>query len=131
MRAALEALAARLVVELPEEEKDQAIRDLEDALAVMADAEGDSLVTSLEADVDFHRTLCRVSGNAALLQSWEQLAGVVAMSIMVAGRSRARVNTSAQRHREVIDVIVGGGPEVERRITEHVVAVLGDFGIAG
>ena len=133
VRAALEALAARTVADMPEEPRAKALRQLDRALRTMRDAEEDDLpmLERLEADVEFHRTLCRVSDNEVLLQTWEQLAGVLRMSIMHAGAQQAKLNTSADKHQEVIDVIADGPADLEARITAHILAVLGDFGVEG
>lgn len=127
VRAALETLAARTAADLPRPEKDRAIEALSRALDVMREAEDKSLHTSLEADVEFHRTLCRVSGNQPLLQSWEQISGVVRMSIMFAGAERARKNVAAPRHQEVIDLIEKNPRDLEARMTAHILDVLDDF----
>src|SRR5690625_4333583 len=127
VRASLETLAARTIADLPTPEKKNALAELSRALDAMREAEEDSLHTSLEADVEFHRTLCRVSGNQPLLQSWEQISGVVRMSIMFAGAERARRNVAAQRHQEVIDVIDTVPDDLEQRMTAHILDVLEDF----
>lgn len=130
VRAALEALAARTVADLPRTEKAEALSDLDEALEVMRRAEGDSLHARLEADVEFHRTLCRVSGNQQLLQSWEQVSGVVRMSIMFAGAEKARKNVAAPQHQEVIDLIESAPSDLEQRMTAHILDVLDDFDLA-
>lgn len=124
MRAALEVLAARTVADLPHSEKARALEDLRTALEAMRRAEGDTLHVGLEADVEFRRTLCRISGNQQLLQSWEQVSGVVRMSIMFAGTERARKNVAASRHQEVIDLIEKNPRDLEVRITAHILDVL-------
>ncbi|MFC7465678.1 GntR family transcriptional regulator [Brachybacterium sp. GCM10030252] len=127
VRAALETLAARTAAELPRSEKVTALSELERALEAMRAAEGESLHASLEADVEFHRTLCRVSGNESLLQSWEQISGVVRMSIMFAGAERARRNVAAPRHQEVIDLVAENPDDLEKRMNAHILDVLEDF----
>ena len=127
VRAALEALAARTVAELPPDAKKRALVELEAGLDTMAAAESDSLHVRLEADVEFHRTLCRVSGNAQLLKSWEQISGVVLMSIMYAGVEKARQNVAAPRHREVTALIRENSEDLDVRMTAHILNVLHDF----
>ena len=39
----------------------------------------------IESDLDFHRTMCRLTGNETLLHTWEALEGSIRMSIMFAG----------------------------------------------
>ena len=127
VRAALESLAARTIAELPAPAKNSALTALEKALEVMAAAEDESLHVRLEADVEFHRTLCRASGNEQLLKTWEQIAGVVRMSIMYAGAERAQRNVAVARHREVTELLRENPRDLEARMTAHILDVLDDF----
>ena len=127
VRAALESLAARTIAELPGPAKASALGTLESALDAMAAVEGESLHVRLEADVEFHRTLCRASDNEQLLKTWEQISGVVRMSIMYAGVDKARRNVSVARHREVSSMLKENPHDLEARITAHILDVLGDF----
>ncbi|WP_341856944.1 GntR family transcriptional regulator [Brachybacterium sp. GPGPB12] len=130
VRAALESLAARTIAELPGAAKDDALTALEQALEVMGAAEEESLHVRLEADVEFHRTLCRASGNARLLTTWEQISGVVRMSIMFAGVDKARQNVAVARHREVTELLRENPRDLEERMTAHILGVLDDFELA-
>lgn len=127
VRAALESLAARTIADLPEAAKRRALQALETALTTMAAAEAESLHVRLEADVEFHRTLCRESGNEQLLKSWEQISGVVRMSIMFAGVDKARQNVAVARHREVTALLQENPHDLEARMTQHILDVLDDF----
>ena len=127
VRAALESLAARTIAELPAPAKNSALTALEKALEVMEAAEDESLHVRLEADVEFHRTLCRASGNEQLLKTWEQIAGVVRMSIMYAGAERAQRNVAVARHREVTELLRENPRDLEARMTAHILDVLDDF----
>lgn len=127
VRAALESLAARTIADRPEPAKETALEALEKALEVMGAVEKESLHVRLEADVEFHRTLCRASGNEQLLTTWEQISGVVRMSIMVAGVDRARQNVAVERHREVTTLLRENPRDLEARMTTHILDVLGDF----
>lgn len=127
VRAALESLAARTIADLPASAKTSALRALEAALEAMAAVEKGSLHTRLEADVEFHRTLCRSSGNEQLLKSWEQISGVVRMSIMFAGVEKAQENVAVARHREVTAMIAESPSDVEAQMTAHILRVLNDF----
>ncbi len=56
----------------------------------------------IESDLEFHRTLCRLTGNETLLHSWESLEGSIRMSIMFAGLEKGVRNMSVApppRHR--------------------------------
>ena len=127
MRGELASLAARTVADLPEPAKERALASLDGALAAMAAVEDASLHERLEADVEFHRTLCRVSGNEPLLKTWEQVSGVVRMSIMYAGVDKARQNVAVARHREVAEMLREAPADLEARMTTHILDVLDDF----
>jgi DNA-binding GntR family transcriptional regulator len=127
VRAALESLAARTVADLPGPARERALAALDGALAAMAAVEDASLHERLEADVEFHRTLCRVSGNEPLLKTWEQVSGVVRMSIMYAGVDKARQNVAVARHREVAEMLREAPADLEARMTTHILDVLDDF----
>lgn len=127
VRASLESLAARIISEMPSAQKKDAIAELEAALENLKNAETKSLHDNIEADLNVHRTLCRASGNAALLHNWEQLAGVISMSIMMAGPERARRNMLAERHCVILDAVRAITPDVEGRFLNHFLSVLDDF----
>jgi DNA-binding FadR family transcriptional regulator len=74
----------------------------------MDEASGRSLEDRIEADLDFHRLLCRLSGNETLLHQWQSLEGSIRMSIMFAGLERATSNMSVDRHRDIVDAIESG-----------------------
>ncbi|BCW50347.1 hypothetical protein StoSoilB13_26890 (plasmid) [Arthrobacter sp. StoSoilB13] len=99
VRGVLESLAARTLSEMPD--KETALAELRAAVDNMDKAAKASLEERIESDLEFHRTLCRLSGNETLLHSWESLEGSIRMSIMFAGLERATRNMSvgpASRH---------------------------------
>ena len=118
VRAALETLAAHTLLAL--EDRNSAITKLRAAVSEMerlADAE---LEERIEADLEFHRTLCRLSDNDTLLHSWEQLEGSIRMSIMFAGQERGVRNMDVARHFKLVDAIEDGDPAaVMQEIAEH------------
>ena len=74
----------------------------------------------VEIDLDFHRTMCTLTGNTSLVRSWEGLAGSIRMSIMFAGTERALTNMSVPRHQVLVDAIAAGDPELARiAVDEH------------
>ena len=113
VRAALESLAARTLIEQPRRAK--AVGELREALELMEEAAQRSLEDRIEADLDFHRLLCRLSGNETLLHQWESLEGSIRMSIMFAGLERATSNMSVARHRDVVDAIESGDADAARQ----------------
>jgi len=118
VRAALESLAARTLCELPD--RAQVTASLRTAIEAMAAAAQGSLEERIESDLEFHRTMCRLTGNETLLHSWESLDGSIRMSIMFAGVERAVSNMSVDRHYEIVTAIESGDASLARQtILEH------------
>jgi DNA-binding GntR family transcriptional regulator len=118
VRAALESLAARTLCELPD--RQLVSSKLRAAIEAMTAAENSSLQERVETDLEFHRTLCRLTGNETLLHSWESLEGSIRMSIMFAGQERGIKNMSVDRHNEIVDAIETGDASLARNtIREH------------
>ncbi|MDN4645814.1 GntR family transcriptional regulator [Arthrobacter sp. PsM3] len=118
VRAALESLAARTLCELPD--RVQVAVSLRTAIGAMAEAAEGSLEERIESDLEFHRTMCRLTGNETLLHSWESLEGSIRMSIMFAGVERAVSNMSVDRHYDIVTAIESGDASLARQtILEH------------
>lgn len=103
VRAALETLAAQLLCTL--EDRSDAVAQLQAALKHMGAEAGHGIERGIEADLEFHRILCRLTGNEPLLHSWEQLEGSIRMSIMWGGTERGIKNMNVKRHAEIVDAI--------------------------
>ena len=118
VRAALESLAARTLCELPD--RQHVIDSLHRAIDAMEAAQGASLEERVETDLEFHRTMCRLTGNETLLHSWESLEGSIRMSIMFAGLEKGVSNMSVARHRDIVAAIETGDASLARKtIREH------------
>jgi DNA-binding GntR family transcriptional regulator len=119
VRAALEAMAARALTQ--RSDRAQVVAELRRLLHTMSQARADvDLEERIEADLNFHRGLCRLTGNDTLLHTWEALEGSMRMSIMFAGRERAIRNMSVARHRAIIDAIASGDAEAAAAaVDEH------------
>ena len=118
VRGALEALAVRTICGFGDREP--ALAAVRTALEGMSAPTQEQIAERIEADLDFHRTLVRASGNATLLHQWTQLEGSIRMSIMFAGAERALRNMDVDRHRELVDAIeAGDGDEAARVLREH------------
>ncbi|MGO4807497.1 GntR family transcriptional regulator [Arthrobacter sp. 2MCAF15] len=118
VRAALESLAVRTLCELPD--RASVIASLRSAVDAMAAAAEASLEERIESDLEFHRTLCRLTGNETLLHSWESLEGSIRMSIMFAGIERAVKNMSVDRHHDIVAAIETGNAVLARTtVLEH------------
>ncbi|QDQ89591.1 GntR family transcriptional regulator [Rhodococcus sp. WB9] len=115
VRAALEALAARELAGLAD--RTTVIAELRAALDVMDTA---VLEARIEADLNFHRTMCSLTGNDTLLHSWISLEGSIRMSIMFAGLDRAVGNMDVGRHSAIVDAIeTGDADEAAKAIQTH------------
>lgn len=118
VRAAIESLAARTLCELPDRQK--VITTLRAAIDAMKTAEQGSLQLRVESDLEFHRTLCRLTGNETLLHTWESLEGSIRMSIMFAGLEKGVRNMSVDRHHDIVAAIETGDASLARRtIRQH------------
>ncbi len=106
VRAALESLAVRTLSQA--EHRDAAVATLREAVRAMEEAVDHTLEERIEADLNFHRTLCQLTGNAMLLHSWQALEGSIRMSFMWAGMERAVGNMRVDRHTAIVDVIAAG-----------------------
>ncbi|MDP9696871.1 UNVERIFIED_ORG: DNA-binding GntR family transcriptional regulator [Arthrobacter globiformis] len=118
VRAALESLAARTLCELPD--RQHVIGSLRAAIQAMEASTHGTLEERVESDLDFHRTMCRLTGNETLLHSWESLEGSIRMSIMFAGLEKGVRNMSVDRHNDIVAAIETGDATLARNtIREH------------
>jgi DNA-binding GntR family transcriptional regulator len=93
VRAALEAMAARALAQRADRAEGTA--ELRSLLHTMSEARADvDLEGRIEADLNFHRGLCRLTGNDTLMHTWESLEGSIRMSIMFARTAPLRTWTS-------------------------------------
>lgn len=118
VRGVLESLAARTLSDMPD--KEGALAELRAAVDNMEKAAKSSLEERIESDLEFHRTLCRLTGNETLLHSWESLEGSIRMSIMFAGLEKGVSNMSVDRHKDIVGAIDTGDATLAREtILEH------------
>lgn len=124
VRGALEALAVRTLC--AREDRASALGALRATLDGMAAAGEERIAERIEADLEFHRTLVRATGNATLLHQWTQLEGSIRMSIMFAGAERAMSNMDVDRHREIVDAIDAADPDAAAQVLrEHMARAAG------
>jgi DNA-binding GntR family transcriptional regulator len=116
VRSALEGLAAATLCK--QQNRKAVVRQLQSALDALAAATG-SINNMVEIDLNFHRTMCTLTGNTSLVRSWEGLAGSIRMSIMFAGADRALTNMSVPRHQVLVDAIAAGDPDQARLAVEE------------
>jgi DNA-binding GntR family transcriptional regulator len=107
VRAALEAMAAGALAQRTD--RAEALAELRSLVQTMSEARVDeNLEGRIEADLNFHRGLCRLTGNDTLLHTWESLEGSIRMSIMFAGTERAIGNMNVARHKAILNAIASG-----------------------
>jgi DNA-binding GntR family transcriptional regulator len=107
VRAALEAMAARVLTQRAD--RAETTEELRSLLHTMREARTDvDLEGRIEADLNFHRGLCRLTDNETLMHTWESLEGSIRMSIMFAGLERAIGNMDVSRHEAIVDAIASG-----------------------
>jgi DNA-binding GntR family transcriptional regulator len=118
VRAALESLAAGALANRAD--RSAVVTELRAAVADMERWAASNLEDRIEADLRFHRTMCRLSGNDTLLHSWSSLEGSIRMSIMFAGVDRALKNMDARRHLEIVEAIESGdAAQATATVREH------------
>ena len=106
VRAALESLAAQELA--GHQDRSGTVAELRRAVADMDKWAASNLEDRIEADLRFHRTMCRLTGNETLLHLWSSLEGSIRMSIMFAGVDRALKNMDSKRHSDIVDAIESG-----------------------
>jgi len=117
VRAALEGLAVAEIIASPQ--RDTAIAGLREALARLSDTDGD-FATRLEADLDFHLQLCRLSGNDMLLEAWRYLEGRIRVTIMNCETVDTPISMMARtRHAPIVEAIERGDVEAAKSVVEQ------------
>jgi GntR family transcriptional regulator of gluconate operon len=105
IRRAIEEAAVGLTIERADETDVAAIFD---ALATAETAyEGDDLAAAWDADMAFHRTYCRLSGNGRLLELFDQLASqtVLLMRTTVESHASLAWTPPVELHRRIAQAI--------------------------
>jgi len=120
VRAALEGLAVAEIIALPE--KDVVLEALRDALARLADTDGD-FAAKLESDLGFHLLLCQLSGNTMLVDAWRNLEGRIRVTIMNYESAGTPTMMSQDRHKPILDAIASSDVAAAVRVVEQHMAV--------
>ena len=113
VRAALESLAAKTLIGQPH--RARAVGQLRAALHRMEAVADRPIEDRIEADLDFHRLLCSLSGNETLLHQWEALEGSIRMSIVFSGVERVTINLDVALHGDAVDAIESGDLDAARQ----------------
>ena len=105
IRRAIEEAAARLTIERADD------ADVAVMFEALAEAEaaygGDDLAAAWDADMAFHRTYCRLSGNGRLLDLFDQLASQTVLLMRTALESHASLawTPPVELHRRIAQAI--------------------------
>ena len=119
LRVAIEGKAVRLVIANQERGALDALRRAADG--VTAAGESADLRKLVQADYDFHETLCRVSGNRRLLDAFVRNASVLRILLRLEEERFYRsFDEVAEQHRELFAAVeAGDASRAEAMVTEH------------
>lgn len=116
VRAALEGLAVRTIIDSPTRET--SVQALRSALSQLADSSGD-FAAQVEADLGFHLLLCQLADNPMLVESWRHLEGRIRVSIMSHDSRQLRSIMSHDRHAPIVDAIASGDLQAAVAVVEE------------
>ncbi|WP_150307730.1 GntR family transcriptional regulator [Planctomonas psychrotolerans] len=68
----------------------------------------------LETDLDFHATMCRLSGNETLYSSWLSVRGLSRAAMTAAGPDSALANMAHSRHLPIVELLEQGDVDAGR-----------------
>jgi DNA-binding GntR family transcriptional regulator len=124
LREAIEMLAVEYIIS---HASDAQIDELAALVESMADhAQGDyDAFQATDIDLDFHQTLCRISGHRRLLTAWEALSPQIRMILY---QHRARIpddfrERGVQWHRDIVDALRNRDVALARELIRKHVAV--------
>ena len=119
LRAAVESAAARLLCRRGDV---GAVSELDAAAdAIGTAAAGGDAADVARADLAFHEQLCRLSGNARLLETFHRYVPALRGLLRLDERVMPSVTDVADQHRPVVAAIrAGDEDEAVRLVTEHV-----------
>jgi DNA-binding GntR family transcriptional regulator len=116
VRAALESLAVTEIIRSAD--RARAVATLREALARLESTEGD-FAANLEADLNFHLLLCRLSGNSMLVEAWRYLEGRVRVTIMNYESDEKPTMMSRDRHLPIVEAIESGNVDAAVGVLEQ------------
>ena len=116
VRAALESLAVTEIIRSAD--RTRAVAALREALARLESTEGD-FAANLEADLNFHLLLCRLSGNSMLVEAWRYLEGRVRVTIMNYESDEKPTMMSRYRHLPIVEAIESGNVDAAVGVLEQ------------
>jgi DNA-binding GntR family transcriptional regulator len=116
VRAALEGLAVRTIIDSPD--RDACVATLRAAVAQLSDGSGD-FAARVEADLGFHLMLCQLADNPVLVESWRHLEGRIRVSIMSHDATRLPSIMSEDRHAPIVDASESGDVATALTVVEQ------------
>lgn len=117
VRVAIESLAARLFIR-----EGASVEPLEELIAAMCTAAtaGDTPGV-VDAEVRFHETLCRLSGNSYADAVFQSLKGPIHMAMGLDDRNYVSLDEIVEEHRPVVEALRSGDEDAAVTvITEHI-----------
>jgi DNA-binding GntR family transcriptional regulator len=122
VRAALEGLAARLVVE-----RSAGVEPLEEGVEMMRDAfKNGRPEEMIDGDLKFHLELCRLSGNSYLYEYARKvllpLFAFVRIRVLSTGQEASVWGKDIEPHQRIIDLLKEGQAEVAEQYVRSVMA---------
>lgn len=121
VRIMVEATAARLTAERADRTGlDELARRIEELRALARDGKVAALV---EGDLEFHKALCRLSGNRRLVRLYEDMAIDVRMVIAMIDHLYDDPMVIAETHTPVLEALESGEPKAITAAVEHHIGV--------
>ena len=118
LRAAIEGAAARLLCRAADAATIARLEAAADAIGAAA-ATGDAVAVA-HADLAFHESLCELSGNSRLLETFRRHVPVLRGLLRMDERIMPSIEHVADQHRPVVAAIrAGDEAEAVRLVTEH------------
>ena len=118
LRAAIEGAAARLLCRAADPATIARLEAAADAIGAAA-ATGDAVAVA-HADLAFHESLCELSGNSRLLETFRRHVPVLRGLLRMDERIMPSIEHVADQHRPVVAAIrAGDEAEAVRLVTEH------------
>lgn len=129
LRQAIESLAVEYALQRATPEDLDGLDEQVQKMAAEVEA-GYDLGKATELDLEFHRTLCRISGHRRLLEAWEALSAQTRVLLLTHRRRNPRDFTerAVEWHRSLVQAIRLGDVELAREeLQKHLAVTLEGF----
>lgn len=103
VRASLESLAASIIHQSAQRGEKQAV--LRKLLDNFQQFDESALLEVMDYDLKFHRTLCQLSDNNYLVDSWRRIEGPLRVAIVYGGSKLARHNMTKKEHEPFVSAL--------------------------